>query len=469
MSGLSLVTALIILVGVIGPLTYPQALALGAATPAGAAVVVGAAVVPTFYAVAMGASVALFLKVLSRDRDGNPFGQAFPPASLLLLAFLVWSVVVTLLAPLIFDGLPIVASSATVLTAGVVTTSNVAQVIYLALGVGVVVFLSRSPQTRPEVLGLALAVCLGLSFLRYLAVTFGLPFPDRFFDNSPNFNYIETSPGGALRVRGIMPEPAALATTCVTAMAYFAARCAAVVGWRRVGCLAVIAVAAFLGIVSTSATFVVAGLSTGVVLLVVTTVSFLSRRLTVGRTAVVVIGASLVLLLLVSPVVVTFVQSTIDSKIASSSYSSRSSSDTTSLGVFLDSYGFGVGLGSARGSSFLPTLLSATGLVGTLLFVLSVGVLFVRSRHVEGARPVLYALTAFLIVKLTSGPDISDPGGTLILGLGILGRLAVSNLPVGRLGTGAPGAPATAGQITTAGGYRNPHTLRSAKTVPGAE
>ncbi len=104
----------------------------------------------------------------------------------------------------------------------------------------------------------------------------------------------------------------------------------------------------------------------------------------------------------------------------SSSYSDRSSSNSDSLGVFLDSWGIGVGLGSARASSFLPTLLSATGLLGSLLFSGAVAGLLAGGARYRPYRPVVWALISLLVVKLVAGPDLSDSSGVLWMSLGLL-------------------------------------------------
>jgi len=103
---LTFATVAVVLYGILGRKGYGRALALGGSTVAGAAVVVGTTAVPTFYAVAIGAAVAVALRVLHRRPGSLPAGESLPPGVPLLLAFLGWSVFVTLMAPQLFDGLP---------------------------------------------------------------------------------------------------------------------------------------------------------------------------------------------------------------------------------------------------------------------------------------------------------------------------------------------------------------------------
>lgn len=418
MTGLTVVTAVIVLLAAYGRLTWGQALALGAATPSGAALLVGGLGVPTFYGVALAVAGVLAASLLGLGRHGPRQHEQLSAGALLLVLFFAWSTLVTLTAPLMFDGLRLIHPTSFQLVAGTLSSSNIAQLGYLALGICVVIYLARSPRTRPQLLGLALGLTVVLSFARFLSIETGLPFPEGLFDSSPTAAFIETEVGGGQRVRGILSEPAALASVCVTAIAYFVARAAAVRGPRRVGCLGVAGVALYLGFVSTSATFVVAGLAAGVIFAGAGTVRFAARRSRIGLLLGLTVCAGIVVLVTIAPRVLAFAETTIDDKIGSASFGARSSSDTLSLGVFLDTFGYGVGLGSARGSSLLPTLLSSVGIVGTLLLVAGIATIAVSARGDRQYRPVVAALIALLVTKVTSSPDLSS--STLWLCLGLL-------------------------------------------------
>ncbi|KQT60480.1 MULTISPECIES: hypothetical protein [unclassified Aureimonas] len=66
--------------------------------------------------------------------------------------------------------------------------------------------------------------------------------------------------------------------------------------------------------------------------------------------------------------VTTLVETTLANKLATDSGIERMAWNKAALISFLDTYGFGAGLGSVRTSSFLTALLSNVGIVGTLLF-----------------------------------------------------------------------------------------------------
>ena len=420
MTTLTLATLVVILVGLFGRGGYGRALALGGVTAAGSAIVVGTTAVPTFYAVALGVIVALFIDLLSKGREQPQARQPFPPGALLLVLLLAWSTFVTLAAPILFNGLAIVTPLTPTLVAGVITSSNIAQTVYLFIGVCVVVFLARSRSVGPELIGITVGTCTLLSGWRYLAENVGLPFPKGVFDNSPSFAFISTAPGGTERFRGILTEPSALAGISLVTIAYMLPRAAQLHGWRRAGAVTVAGIALYLGIISTSTTFVIAGVATGFVMSVAWVVGFLSHRSTLSRLLSLVGCLMIIAGLYLLPTITAFIESAVNSKLTSASYTERTSANTDSYRVFLDSYGMGVGLGSARASSFVPTLLSATGVIGALLFIGAVLGLIRRALALPEYRPVIWALVTLLVTKIAAGPDLSDGSGILWMSLGLL-------------------------------------------------
>ena len=427
MTSLTLATLLVIVYGGFNKRGYGVAIALGGATAAGAAIAVGGIAVPTYYAISIGAAVILGADVLRRRRPGAA-RRPLPPGVPLLLVFLAWSTVLTLVAPVFFSGLKtVVAKGDSRLLAGFVTPSNVAQIGYLALGICVVVFIARSPYSRPELLGLTVCTTVVLSFWRFLHGEIGVPFPEGVFDNSPTLAFIETAPGGGERFRGILSEPSSLAASCLIAVSYGLSRATRVGGWRRAGLLAVVAAGAYMGAVSTSATFVVASVVVALVAVLILGAGFLLRRVTIGAFTAVALCAAFVAALWLLPQAADAVQQTVDDKVSSSSYSERSGADDAAYETFLDTYGLGVGLGSSRASSYLPGLLATTGIVGTLLYIFAVAGLVSRSVMLPDYRPVIWALLSLLVLKLIAGPDLSDPSGVLWTALGLLSHGAMQH------------------------------------------
>ena len=180
----------------------------------------------------------------------------------------------------------------------------------------------------------------------------------------PRVRVHRTAPGGALRFRGILSEPAGLAVSCVVAISYTLPRSFQVHGWRRVGALVVAGAAAYMGDLHVR--------------------DFRDRRhgrrrhrradLPVrvldpphgGRRLAGIVACGMVVAALwVLPIITDSSKRTVDAKVSSSSYNNRAGSDSFAYDLFFNTFGFGTGLGSSRASSFLPGLLSATGLIGT--------------------------------------------------------------------------------------------------------
>jgi hypothetical protein len=422
MSALTFIVIVVILYGVFSSHGYGRALALGGATSAGAFVSFGATTIPTFYAVACGGVLILGVRTLLGPHPSDqPRFREIPGLTILGL-FLAWSVLVTLVSPILFNGAPIVSPTATNLVAGRITSSNIAQVAYLVLGIGVVVLLARSRRVGREIIGLTLWVALALSLWRYLNMYAGVPFPVGLFDNSTGFVYIQTEVGGAARFRGIFSEPAALASAAVAAIAYGLSTVARVRGAKRLGPLVLIAISIFLGVVSTSTTFVVAIVALAVIAGLTFGLGFLSRRTRFSVGVTVLACALAIAAVWALPAIGSFVATTLGDKVGTASYAQRSSADSDSYRVFIDTWGIGVGLGAGRASSLLPTLLSTTGLIGTLLYAAAILEVGVRSFPIRHLRPVLWTLVALLVVRLISGPDPFDTTGLLWLCLGVLGH-----------------------------------------------
>lgn len=416
MTTLTIPVVVVILIGMLSGRGYGLALGLGGITAAGAAFYAGDVALPTFYAVALGTVVILAADLLQPDRPRKPI----PPGVPLLLAMLAWCAFSTAIAPFLFPGLETVTPARTILEPGAVTSSNIAQITYLTLEVCVVVVLARDPRATVGIIGLAVGSGVVLSLWRYGYTEFHVPFPDGLFDNSPTFHYIETAPGDIQRFRGIFSEPAALAGTCLIAIAYGVSRAWQVRGLRRVAVLGMVSIAIFLGVVSTSTTFLVAGVALVAIVGVTFLFGFVSRVTRLSALLGVAACLLIVLMVVLLPVAANFVQSAVEEKVGGDSYDARSGADSALYLDFLQTWGFGVGLGSGRASSLIPTILSTAGLLGTLLFVAVVVGLMSRAAPLRSVRPALWALVAVLTAKAISGPDLSDSTGVLWMALGLM-------------------------------------------------
>ena len=409
---------------------YPQLLAAAAGLPIGVVATVAGQSAKTFFVLGAGACAWLVFRWIIAREDVRPTIQEHRPGAIALVLFLCWSIFVTILAPTIFEGMPVLVARGGIdeqfLDPGTLTytVSNVAQVSYLIVSVGVVFFLARSPGTSPGLLGITLTVITVISFWRLLSLNAGLPFPEGFFDNSTTVRIIEQTPDGEPRFRGIFSEPSGLGAASLTTLVFFALRIPRLTGWQRLGALVVLIMAAANAASSTAGTFVAAGL----ILIAIAFLVWVGRFL-LNKTRVDPIFAGAVILLiaiglLFVPLLVAFVESVISVKISSSSFYSRTGADQFSYLLTLNTWGFGVGLGSNRPSSFLAALFSCTGVLGVALFTLAVGKLMTAASANSEYHATIWALVSVLVCKVVANPDISDNPAFLWISCGVLAHAA---------------------------------------------
>lgn len=425
MTTLTITTVLIVIYGITSQHGYPRALALGAATPVGAAAALSPVLpVPTFYAVSLGCCAAIALQLLGRGPAPALERRRLPPGAPLLIVFVCWSIFVTLVAPALFSGMMVLtpAGLKSSLQVGVLSGTNVSQTIYLILAVCLVVFLARDDRACPEIIGLAAGAVIVLSLWRYFHKYGGAPFPENFFDNSPGFAFVETAPGGAQRFRGILSEPSGLAVACLVAISYMIPRAIQVRGWRRAGCVFITVASLYMGIISTSGTFVIASGILAVIALLTFLFGFLIRRTRLGALASITACLLVIVSLWLLPIIADYFTETINDKVGSDSYSDRGNADAVGYNIFVDTFGMGAGVGATRAASFLPGLLSASGLVGAVLFAAMLLKLFMGAAPLREYHPVMWALVAALIVKVIAGGDLSDTSGIFWMCVALLSR-----------------------------------------------
>jgi hypothetical protein len=198
-------------------------------------------------------------------------------------------------------------------------------------------------------------------------------------------------------------------------------------GLRRLGLFVVGAAAAFLGPISTSTTFLVAGVALVAVAALVNTASFVFRERGLSQAAVLVLCAVAIASLYVLPYLANVIGQEISDKVETTSYTDRSGADSLAFDLVIETFGLGTGLGSNRASSFVANLLSTVGVVGALLFAVAVATLIRRGWAIPHVRPVVWALVALLIAKVVSGPDLSDNTGVLWMSLGILAHAVLTS------------------------------------------
>lgn len=387
-------------------------LAVTAALTAGSVMTLAGQSVPAFYAV--GIAAVILIVTGGRDLDRVPSSPLK-----WLGGFAIWAALITLIAPTIFAGSPTLLSDQLQGAIGSpvplkYTVSHIAQLIYLATGFATAVYLMRNRRTSNRLVDIMFLTGIGLSEFRWLS-RYGLPWPDRFFDNSHNTIYIETFETGLPRFRGIFPEPSMLATFSVAGAFYFVVAGISRRGRARWWRIAAAAVGFHLLVVCTSTTALVAPIATMALLAGIWLFRFIrgDARLPVGAA----IGGSFALAACVpfAGRAINAVTSQLDQKVATVSYTGRTFADHFAYSSIGRSYGLGFGLGSSRPSSFLPMLLSSVGIIGTALFAVAVGIVCWRAWRRPEARPVVIALATVIVAKCISLPDLNNPAALWVL------------------------------------------------------
>ncbi|MCB1907318.1 MAG: hypothetical protein KDH15_08105 [Rhodocyclaceae bacterium] len=122
-------------------------------------------------------------------------------------------------------------------------------------------------------------------------------------------------------------------------------------------------------------------------------------------------------------------------KFVSGSGLSRITADQLAVDTFVQTWGLGAGVGSARASSFLATLLATVGLPGTAAFLALVGSIvsvLARDRS-ENAGFVIYGVLGGVLAWFLSVPDMAMPLVWLFIGFGM--QMDVARRPFAALRT----------------------------------
>ncbi len=390
--------------------------------PAGVSFVVGGQQIPVFYTGAIVAS-GLWIATLPRSSTG---AESHKPGSTSLVVFVVWTTVMTAIGPALFHGMEVLLPRGGIdeqvarPSQLAYNISNLAQLIYLALGLSVTLFVASRRRLPAHVIGIPLGIITLLSSWR-LSARIGIPFPEGFFDNT-NRTFIESTAGGVDRFRGVFVEPSDLGTASVVAAVFFIRFAAETGGARRALCGAIALMAILNAAVSTSGTAVVASIAIVVIVAGYSLITWISG-VTIAPAQFLAGIVGMIILTVAIPRFYGATATIIEAKMGSGSFNARAAADEFSLGLLERSYYLGVGLGSNRPSSFWPMLLSCVGLIGTMAFLAA---LITLARHAwrrsPQFRPTIWAIVAMFVCKSFAGPAMSDP--FIWLGLGILAHAA---------------------------------------------
>jgi hypothetical protein len=374
-----------------------------------ALVVAGQSILP-YYVVAIAIIVSRLVPV--RVKDLLQIDLAARVGLRSLLAFGVWTLIVTIAGPLLFAGVPVL-NPREGIDQGVAEPallapqiSNFAQSAYLIFGICVVVTLGSTRTFPAWIPAVGFTIGTSLSSLRSL-----LPegVQRDVFDNSTGVAYTAGVVNGVERMRGIFSEPSSLGAFSVTAAVFYVMTASRTTGWSRYFSLVMSAWALINAALSGSGTALVGGLALLAVITAQAGQRFFSGESKLSASALVVSVLAIPVGIVVGPALYAAATAMVDDKVDSSSYANRSSADLFSLDLSMYTYGFGVGVGSNRPSSFFPMLLSCTGVLGTALFLVALVSLLSGALRNRDFHPTAWALTSLVFSKLVAGPDLSDP------------------------------------------------------------
>lgn len=320
---------------------------------------------------------------------------AYPGAGFWLAALTVWGVFSAIVLPRFFAGdTRVFANDRTdaMNAMGVITTylgpvsTNYTQTAYLVAGLlcftAVRAMLegpSRVTLLRNAVLALA-AANVGAALLNVGEVYGGLPSVLSLVRNAGYLMLIGADVGGLRRISGTFPEASVFAMFTLPLLAFCASLWADRVRGTYSGLLALALLALLLFSTSTTAYGALAVYAACI------TVAFIFQSIRRANLPAMRWGTVLAWLVavvscivaLMSPAlverVIDFFQVTVIRKLESSSGIERSSWNRQAIVNLIDTYGIGIGLGSARTSSFALVLLSNLGVLGVGLF----GAFFLR-------------------------------------------------------------------------------------------
>lgn len=366
---------------------------------------IGGISLTSFYAGSMLYALITAFQFLHRPRPSAKRGIA----PLLLLAY---AVLITLISPNIFAGIPVFASDQgldTQARAGLselgYSSSNLAQVVYLLLNVVLLYTIGTGiPKIRTMIdvgIGIGGGVALSVSALQLNGKTWAT----EFFRNSERNFYSLWD----VRAAGQFSEPSHLALFSTIAIGWWLG--AALEGGSRsriAWIMLPIAISSFALSASGTGYAGALGILGGVILIALRpAIAGDAKNAASRRIAGIFVLALPALVLL--PDLVSWASDYVTSKSLSGSAATRSQADANAVEVLWQTFGLGSGLGSNRASSLLLMLLGMIGIIGTALYLVIVFVALRQGFRDPQLVSAFLGLTGGLSALFVSGADLANP------------------------------------------------------------
>lgn len=371
--------------------------------------------------------------IADRGISLSPRFLLYPEPGFWLLLLVLWEVLSAMSLPRLFSGETLVFSTNRGVIGGVALmplkplSTNLTQSIYALLGL--VCFLSvrslldserRMAKMRDAVL-LLTALNILAAVLQLAENHLGFPSVLNLFRNASYATFTGGEVGGLLRIYGTFPETSVFSSFTLALFAFTASLCRDGVRGVYSGTVALVSLGLLL--ITTSSTAYAGLLIYGIIATAMALAQAYWHRqaLRVGPTTLMMVAVVLAgcFIMLSQPEIFSrifeFFDVTLVNKLDSSSGRERSLWNRQGWINFIDTYGLGIGFGSARTSSFPMALLSNTGVIGVGLFTLFCWRLFAGPIIAEPttvaavSRAARHGLLAVLVAGTISG-TMADPG-----------------------------------------------------------
>ncbi|GEM_PF-2858769 len=296
-------------------------------------------------------------------------------------AYCLFAVFISFVAPTVFSGkVKILTFSAEGVFVGDLTfnTGHIAQMIYAIAAMVIFLTVSFLIQVNKSFLTIFASAFLWMGVVNVVfavadLLNFYAGFPDviSIFKNA-EYVMVDQSFGSVRRVAGIFPETSAFSsfTAAVGCFAFFLYRA----GFRPNFSRNVAAASLLLVVLATSTSGYV-GLAMFGLLVALSEIRQLRRGYlskVVFFTAIAGLSVALLMSILFYDQIMLVLDTAVFNKLGSDSGLERFSWNSLAWGDFLETYGFGVGLGGNRASSLLIVLLSNVGWIGVTLYSMAV-------------------------------------------------------------------------------------------------
>ena len=351
-----------------------------------------------------------------------------------LIAFLGWAVLSSLVLPFIFEGISIFSPKEGIdeqyyyQSKLFWSMSNIAQDVYLLLNIinvfSFIQYVSNEENKKIVLKAFLFSAYVAIFMVLYhsLSKFIQIPFPEGFLYSNPFYSQgFEQRVGGLFRANGTFSEPSLASTYLVgITCSFFTFKINNCTSFQQF----LMFLMSFLALLVTTAT-------TGyVTFFIIMSILFMIKFFniiyrfkvkiaTLIKIVLLLFFTGLIFLIVINLDLLSSIESLTTSKNESDSFKHRIFSDLFAINIFLETYGFGVGLGSNRPSSYLTSLLSNLGVLGAGIMFYVIYVILQLTFKLRNNNEIRFFFLIFIatfISQIFSIPDLTLPFFWLNLG-----------------------------------------------------